>query len=327
MFDVSHFSHSSIWRSFALSVCGWAALWHSAEGDASGESAQPVAGPPEPIYEIDENHTSRIPFDSVDDNLSTERATEQRYGVDRYLPLFRKKAIENGIFLPWPYGLTLSGVAFTEQLELDKLSIKLANGEKIDGTAFAEFVKPRDLDVTNYSVRFDAWIFPFLNLYALAGKTEVDLNVKLLGQDTSTFDESRNSYGGGAVLAGGYGVLFAMADIRYTQTDLSLSTDGATTLATLLRVGWNGKLGSANGSIWAGAMRQDIDLTLDVRASEFPQVPPIFAGAEIEVKMSSSKGFTPLVGTRWDISTHWDFSMEYSFGDRDYLSGTLGYRF
>lgn len=327
MIGVSHFSQNMIRRSLALSVCGWAALVNSAENDVSEEPSRSVAGPPEPIYEIDENHTSRIPFDSIDDNMSAEEATEQRYGVDRFLPLFRQKAIKNGIFLPWPYGLTLSGIAFTEKLELDKLSIKLANGDTIDGKAFGEFVKPRDLDVTNYSVRFDAWIFPFLNLYALAGKTEVDLNLKLLEQDTSTFDESRNSYGGGAVLAGGYGVLFAMVDIRYTQTDLSLSTEGATTLATLLRVGWNGKLGSANGAVWAGAMRQDIDLTLDVRASDFPQAPPVLAGAEIEVEMSSSKGFTPLVGTRWDISTHWDFSVEYSFGDRDYLTGTLGYRF
>ena len=33
------------------------------------------------IYEIDENHSSRIPFDSIDDNQSAEQVTAQRYGL------------------------------------------------------------------------------------------------------------------------------------------------------------------------------------------------------------------------------------------------------
>jgi hypothetical protein len=45
------------------------------------------------------------------------------------------------------------------------------------------------------------------------------------------------------------------------------------------------------------------------------------------VKTNSSKGWSPLVGSRQDISTHWDISLEYSLSDRDYLSGTLDYRF
>lgn len=286
-----------------------------------------VDKPDQPIFYYDENHSSRVPFDSVDDNLSAEQASEQRYGEDRWLPLFRKRAIEKGIFLPWPYGLSVVATRFSEQLELDSLSIKLANGTVIDGGTFSSLVEPRDLDVNNYSLRFDAWVFPFLNLYGIAGKTAVDLNLDLLNQPTTTFPDRRNSFGGGAILAGGIGVFFGMIDLRYSQTDVSLSTDGAKTYTTLIRAGWNGKLGRANGAIWGGVMKQRIDLQLDVKASDFAQAPPLLAGAEIEITMQSSRGYSPMIGTRWDITTHWDVSVEYSFDQRNYLVGNLGYRF
>ncbi|MEM6582659.1 MAG: hypothetical protein AAF699_15375, partial [Pseudomonadota bacterium] len=145
-----------------------------------------------PFTERDENPESRLPFESIDSEPGPENAAKQRYSQNRILPLFRKRAVEKGIVLPWPYGISLVGLYFKEQIDLDKLTINLPQGGTVDPGVFSELIEPQDLDVYNVSARFDAWLFPFLNVYGLIGKTEVDLNLKFLN-DNRSFDESRNS--------------------------------------------------------------------------------------------------------------------------------------
>lgn len=292
--------------------------------------------PEEPIYYWDENHISRVPFDSIDDNLSAEQATEQRYDQRRSLPFFRKKAIEKGIFLPWPYGLSLVNIRFTEPLQLDSLKISgLPEGVvlPIDPSALKQFIDPNDLQVVNYSLRFDMWLFPFLNVYAIAGKTQADLALQLNNPLSGatlerTFSQRQNSFGGGATLAAGWGQYFLMLDTRYTQTDVNLSTDGAKTTSYIFRTGWNGKIGRVAGAAWVGALRQDLRLRIEASARDFALAPPLFQNTEVELKIKSPNAWTPVVGTRWDITAHWDIAGEYSWGEeRHYFSASLGYRF
>ncbi|MEM9256292.1 MAG: hypothetical protein AAGA91_12665 [Pseudomonadota bacterium] len=280
-----------------------------------------------PISLEDENEFSKTPFDPRHEDAEIEEALQQRYGDDRLLPLFRGKAMERGIFLPWPLGVSVAATRFTERLQLDSLDIKLGNGAQIDSGLFNTLIDPEDIEVTNYSIRFDAWVLPFLNVFALAGKTTADLNIEVSDLPGQSFDRENNTYGVGVNLAAGFGVMFSTLELRYTQTDFSFSPDGAQLLTTIFRAGWNGQLGDFYGSAWIGALRQDFDLSLEVNAGEFPALPPVFQSAEVELDLSSSRKFTPSMGTRWDISKHWEISVEYSFDERNYLTANLGYRY
>ncbi|MEM6583952.1 MAG: hypothetical protein AAF699_21945 [Pseudomonadota bacterium] len=280
-----------------------------------------------PYLERDENPDSVIPFQSVDPEQGPERAALQRYEQSRILPLFRQRAIDRGIILPWPFGVSVVGLYAKEPIELDSLKIKLPNGQTIDGKQFSSAIKPQETEIKNVSLRGDFWLFPFLNFYGLIGKTEADLGFKI-GQDLDrNFDEGRNAYVLGTQVVYGYGVLFGMIDFRYSQTDFTLSTDGAQNYTTIFRFGWNGTFRGVRGNIWVGALQQKIDLKLDFKASQFPVIPYPFDQAELEIEMSSTTGFTPSIGTRWDIGKHWDIVAEFSFGDRDYAQGVLSYRF
>ncbi|MEM8564302.1 MAG: hypothetical protein AAGF57_18835 [Pseudomonadota bacterium] len=280
-----------------------------------------------PYLERDENPDSVIPFQSVDPEQGPERAALQRYDQSRILPFFRQRAIDRGIILPWPYGVSLVGLYANEPIKLDSLKLKLPNGETINAGEFSKLIQGKKTEIKNVSARADFWLFPFLNLYGLLGKTEADLGFKIIGDLDKNFDQGRNAYVLGTQLVYGYGVLFGMIDFRYSQTDFTLSTDGAQNYTTIFRFGWNGTFRGVRGNIWIGALQQKIDLKLDVKASEFPVIPPPFDRAEAEIKMSSTTGFTPSIGTRWDIGKHWDIVAEFSFGDRDYAQGVLSYRF
>ncbi|MEM1154406.1 MAG: hypothetical protein AAGI44_09700 [Pseudomonadota bacterium] len=280
-----------------------------------------------PYLQRDENPETTIPFQSLDPEEGPEHASRQRYNQNRILPLFRKRAIERGIVLPWPYGVSVVGLYANEPIKLDSLKLKLPNGETIDPGEFSNLIQAKKTEIKNVSLRADFWLFPFLNLYGLIGKTEADLGFKIIGDLDRNFDQGRNAYVLGTQLVYGYGVLFGMIDFRYSQTDFTLSTDGAQNYTTIFRFGWNGTFRGVRGNLWIGALQQKIDLRLDVNASQFPVIPPPFDQAEVEIEMSSTTGFTPSIGTRWDIGKHWDIVGEFSFGDRDYAQAVLSYRF
>ncbi|MEM8660355.1 MAG: hypothetical protein AAGF35_05675 [Pseudomonadota bacterium] len=295
--------------------------------DASDKSKSALKQKLLPYLERDENPESSIPFQSIDRESGPERASLQRYEQSRILPFFRQRAIDRGIILPWPFGVSVVGLYANEPIKLDSLKLKLPNGETIDAGEFSRLIEGKKTEIKNVSVRADFWLFPFLNLYGLLGKTEADLGFKIVGDLDKNFDQGRNAYVLGTQLVYGYGVLFGMIDFRYSQTDFTLSTDGAQNYTTIFRLGWNGTVRGVRGNIWIGALQQKIDLKLDVKASQFPVIPPPFDRAEAEIKMSSTTGFTPSIGTRWDIGKHWDVVVEGSFGDRDYVQGVLSYRF
>ncbi|MEM1155311.1 MAG: hypothetical protein AAGI44_14330, partial [Pseudomonadota bacterium] len=47
----------------------------------------------------------------------------------------------------------------------------------------------------------------------------------------------------------------------------------------------------------------------------------------LDVVLASRHGFTPLIGSRWDMDTNWSLELEYSFLDREYLNAAIMYRY
>ncbi|MEM8661071.1 MAG: hypothetical protein AAGF35_09315 [Pseudomonadota bacterium] len=291
----------------------------------------------EDLRDTGENPHSRLPYRSVNPDEISKLAAKEREQSKDLFPLFRERAIENGTVLPFPYGLSVVGTHYVEDLELDKLTIKRRGKPNIVIKDESVLV-PEDLSLYNVSFRVDAWILPYMNVYALLGRTqvdfdlEVDLNFEIDGvkvdyQNTFDFEAGRNSYTVGTILAYGLGNWFGMVDLRYAQTDFSLSTTGPQTYTTIARVGWNGRIGPLKGMLWAGALKQEVDFALTTNSDEVELIPRRLDVTEIDIRFGSRHGYTPMIGSRWDMDSHWSLAVEYSFLDREYFNAVMMFRY
>lgn len=278
-----------------------------------------------------ENPHSRLPYRSVEPDELSMRAIKEREESDDLFPLFRERVIENGGVLPLPYGFSVVGTHYVEDLELDKIRIKRP-GKPTRVVRDENFLKPNDLQLTNVSLRVDTWVLPYVNVYALLGRTQVDVDLDVNIPDVFVgpvaFDAGRNSYTVGTVLAYGHGNWFGMVDLRYAQTNFSLSTTGPQTYTSIARVGWNGRVGPVQGMLWAGALKQEVDFTITGDSDEFSRPGRrIDEDVTLDVVLGSRHGFTPLIGSRWDMDANWSLEIEYSFLDREYFNAAMMFRY
>ncbi|MEM8564418.1 MAG: hypothetical protein AAGF57_19415 [Pseudomonadota bacterium] len=286
------------------------------------------------LRDTGENPHSRLPYRSVNPDEQSRLAAKEREQSQDLLPLFRERAIENGTVLPFSYGLSLVGTHYVEDLELDKLRIKRPGRETIV-IKDESVVTPNDLSLYNVSFRVDAWVFPYVNVYALLGRTQVDVDLDIdleIGDEVIfkgpvSFDAGRNSYTVGTILAYGHGNWFGMVDLRYAQTNFSLSTTGPQTYTTIVRTGWNGRIGPLKGMVWAGALKQEVDFTISGDTRELRAFRNSNEDTTIDVVLGSRHGYTPMIGSRWDMDSHWSLSIEYSFLDREYFNAVMMFRY
>ena len=129
-------------------------------------------------------------------------------------------------------------------------------------------------DFDNYNARVDAWILPFLNVYGVYGEVDGENTASGLALDPATtailaqrespassftFSYDGDVYGFGLILAGEWGRVWGTLDYNFTQADLDISTSEIDTSTLTPRLGVRGNLGGLQGSLWLGAMYQDID--------------------------------------------------------------------
>ncbi|EBX8422444.1 hypothetical protein DTH24_15425, partial [Salmonella enterica subsp. enterica serovar Urbana] len=180
-----------------------------------------------------------------------------------FLPLLGDVARAHGYELPEPFGINVNYMNMRQNIDVDSIRF---SGLGRPGYAFpsdlfdiqASHTRERSITKT---VKLDAWLFPFMNIYALVGKTRgsshstvsVDASPAngFIGPLIHGMNESGalknldfslrfhgTTYGAGTMLAGGYGNWYGLMDINYTRTDFNI-LDGHTDAFTLTpRVGY-----------------------------------------------------------------------------------------
>jgi hypothetical protein len=225
---------------------------------------------------------------------------------ERWLPLLAEEARKSGYELPLPFG---AGVVITG---LDNRAIEVTDvriGLRGEPVSVSEFV---DLGSTsrvfNANLKFDAWLLPFMNVYALLGYVHNESTSHALVtvprpgpipgvvQSEKTVEtELDGMIGGlGMTLAGGWREFFMVADVSYVQTDLGFD-DEFTALIASVRTGWNGKLNDLPVQLWLGVGNWDTAATakghvdiegvgrLDFEADQQPKTPWIYdIGSQIQ---------------------------------------------
>jgi hypothetical protein len=289
-----------------------------------------AAGPEPDAATQRENPVTSVPYES-----GIKPATcEDRWS--NFLPIWGKEACAQGYVLPRPFGVSFGYMHQDQPFDVGDVFI---NGVdvKTPGVAVVDEVQNEE---TTFTVRFDAWLLPFWNVYGLLGKTDgeavgpLDINLNpifpiLCGEvandclidTTFKIDYEADVIGVGTTIAGGYKDFFGMIDMNYSEADLDISVTDAEATVISARIGWNGKLGGFTGVLWVGAMYQDIAQVLDLE---------IDVGNDIllvSIDQSTQEPLNYVVGGQWDINRSFSVLAELGFGERKSEMLNLTYRF
>jgi len=274
--------------------------------------------------------------------LADEGVTDQPEPHWSHLPIWGVEAEARGYQIPLPFGIGFN--YYREQQPFKIKDLQVSRGG--DLVSVNEFLELDRVDTTqqNGIVRVDAWLFPFLNIYGLAGYTSGKMegqialpDIPILGIPAQNLPLNIGyegpTYGGGITLAGGFKVsdwrtltLFVVADANYTFTDLDftderLFTDTrAEALVFSSRLGLRGKVAEKQHlAFWAGAMFQDVSEFLVGRAAD-----DSFAFLVVQSPVAP---WNAVIGGRWEIGRHFDLIVEGGVGTRTSIMGGLTFRF
>ena len=180
------------------------------------------------------------------------------------LPLMGDLARERGIELPLPLGAGAVFYHLSRDIVVSDVRIG-RNGAPVQSVSQYAKLGSR-ADVNNLNLKLDAWLLPFVNLYAIVGyvwnqsSTRVDVALPPLLPNGPTRryvlevpTRMEGSVAGlGMTLAGGYGPYFMTYDINVAQADLGFD-DRFKAVITSIRGGWNGRAGSRPIRAWMSA--------------------------------------------------------------------------
>jgi hypothetical protein len=125
-----------------------------------------------------ESSTPGVAYESVDKTVLPQH--QERWSD--FLPILGKEAREQGYVLPLPFGISLGGLTQEQPFKVSRIGLAF-NGQENDAinSAIDNSITARDLTVsdTTFTLRFDAWILPFWNVYGIAGRTDATARLKL----------------------------------------------------------------------------------------------------------------------------------------------------
>jgi hypothetical protein len=139
---------------------------------------------------------------------------------DHTFPLLGQKAYKAGFDIPYPYGI-MANYFYTKQgLLIDNLQLGLKTRNQdipLTPVDFIEFGN-NTTEVSNFNVRPDIWIFPFLSLYGVFGygTSTTTVNVTTPVTLKSVVKQGVSTAGFGVTGAFGLGFLFIALDGNWT---------------------------------------------------------------------------------------------------------------
>jgi len=283
----------------------------------------------------------------------TFTTTAQADGLSDSLPL--GKSLAAGHELPLPLGISANVFFMEQDMKAQSIAINLPNDlaaglAGLDLPAKATKLESR---ATSTTAKIDAWVLPFLNVYGVAGYVDGEtsasgfslqpltsppipaanlpaINAGIAGlspylPNSFSIAYSGPVYGVGVTLAAGYNQFFASVDANYTESDLDIGDSTIEAFVISPRVGITGELGGLNGSLYVGAMYQDIDEQQNGMVG-FP-----ILGQEVsvgyDVISEAEEKWNYLVGANLKAGESWNYGIEVGFSERTHVMATLNYRF
>ena len=236
---------------------------------------------------------------------------------------FMKDKVPGGTELPRPFGIGIDFYTMDQDYDIESLSFD------IPGVSLGD---PSLLLVTNevqhFDIKFDAWLLPFLNVFAIVGKIQSDTVIDLSNAPLQGLpfplgklpvDTDGTVTGLGFTLAYGNENWFTTVTVTETDTDLSGNFDSSIKSTTI-----QPRIGLVRGQwqYWVGG------LYLDTEERHKGVVPlPILGNVPFDVVLGGSDEWNTALGARHVFSEHADLTFEVGFGDRTHTLFNFTYRF
>jgi len=196
---------------------------------------------------------------------------------DRIFPIWGRKAIERGFDLPRPFGIGLNAVWIDQNIDIENLQLSTDSDPLVPINAFQ--FGSNSASAYSETIRADLWVFPFLNLYGIAGPGQANTSVEVTSPVafTSSVDQTASTYGVGITGAIGIKRNFLSVDANWTWSDLEKLDDPVRIRILGLRYGRAVKLpGNKKMAFWLGAMNQKVELETRGSIAFSEAVPPEF---------------------------------------------------
>ena len=254
--------------------------------------------------------------------------------VQNHLP---QDVLDKGFDLPFPYGVSVLYYTQKQKLDLNNLQVGV-NGsakENLDNNVVLD-----QTYATNDTVQLkvDAWVFPFLNVYAVAGgitgKAETDLTLNF-GTDPGqicapgqglkrkalcdvfnnqtvgikNIEYSGYSVGVGMTLAAGWEQWFMAVPMTYNWSNIDIMSTTVGTINISPRTGYSFRLGEyGNLYPFVGATYLDVDMTVEGSVAVGSNT------LDYSLHQENSDKWNALAGFNLDFSKYWAWNTEVGFG-------------
>ncbi|HBB6657783.1 TPA: hypothetical protein G8Z02_004550 [Salmonella enterica] len=303
-------------------------------------------------------------YNYQDDNptaVTTTSEENKQTQSSSILPFYGDEVWERGYDLPEPFGVNINYMNIRQNISVDSIAFSgLSLGHiPLDNLFKINVGNTRESSKTE-TVKLDAWILPFMNVYGLVGHTEghsvSDIGVGIkMGKNEIRPDNLQNlkfrldfkgtTYGAGTTFVGGIGNWFGLLDANYTQTRFDV-LDGSIDAFTLTpRVGYRfttpgvdalhlpaGKL-----NVWVGSMYQDVQQEfrgslndLSIPSEELQKMMDIAnrsGNGRFDVKQHLKSPWNVLVGAQYEITRNFNVTTEFGFAERNSFFVAGEYRF
>jgi len=288
-------------------------------------------------------------------------AATSQTGSSSVLPFLGDEAREAGYELPEPFGLNINYMNMRQNIDVDSISFNgLALGGRSLDNAFRIGVGHTRESSKTETIKLDAWLLPFMDIYGLLGHTEghsvSQIGVGIKGarryrypanlQDLSfKLDFKGTTYGVGTTLVGGIGNGFTAVDANYTQTRFDILDGSIDAFIVSPRVGYRfatppvdvihlpaGKL-----NVWVGSMYQDVqqefkgslnDLTMpSATLQKMVNIANQDGNGRFDVKQHLQSPWNVLLGAQYEITRSVNVTTELGFAERNSFFIAGEYRF
>lgn len=184
-----------------------------------------------------------------------------------FFPILGAQAVEQGFDIPYPMGIMVNSFYGVQNMLIDNIQVGFNFQEReIPLTDISDLVDFETVEAQVYSitVRPDIWVFPFLDVYGILGKSFASTYVKLNSpvQIETTAELEGSTFGIGTTGAFGIGKYFTVLDGNWVWSDMDQFEEPVKTGTFSVRLGRSfpvGKNPESNVAFWAGAMRLRVD--------------------------------------------------------------------
>ena len=251
------------------------------------------------------------------------------------LPFMADTVIKAGYTLPLPRGLSLVYTYVERDIKISTVKLGINGAPLRDVTNFVNLGSTSHVNVA--VARFDAWLLPFLNVYAMAGYVSNNTTTRGIVTippltprgDPRTFNLIKNTELGGFVggvgltAAAGWREFFILADFNFSQTDIGFDNPFRALIGTV-RSGWNGKVLDIPLRLWVGGSywgtKGTAKATVDV---------PDIGSVTFSAVQGPLHPLNALIGGNVTLFRRWEAFFEYGFNFNDIhiVAAGLSFRF